>query len=149
MLNFFKNIFSKKEEEKVEPDRPGRTFNRIVTSRYFGCEDNNSHADTEQIKKIKLNKIHQIRTLDLLPKFIRYTYFKNSEKIQSAHVVFQKETTSQRGNMIHVSELAFIIREEDFNEFEKMTNLSLEEDFRDLTDFQYNGKERRKETRES
>ena len=132
----------------MEPERPGRTFNRIITSKYFGCDNESNNTDAAQIKKMKLSKINQIREFELLPKFIRYTYIYEREKIKSAYVVFQKETISQRGSMIHVVELAFTVRKEDFSEFEKMANVSLEDDFRNLTDFQYNGKDRRKEKRE-
>ena len=147
MLNFLKKLFSK-EEEIAEPEQPGRTFNRIITSKYFGCDNENSSADAEQVAKMKQSKIDQINEFGLEPRFIRYTYSPDGTEIESAHIVFQKETTSQRGSMIHVTELAFTIRRDDFDEFEKMANVSFESDFRDLTDLKYNGKERRKEKRD-
>ena len=147
MLNFFKNIFSKKEETP-EPEVPGRTFNRIITSKYFGCDEENSTSDAEQIAKMKQSKINQINEFELEPKFLRYTYSKDGGEIESAYVVFQKETTSQRGSMIHVTELAFTVRHHDFTEFETMAKISLEQDFRDLSNHQYNGEERRKEKRD-
>ena len=147
MLNFFKNIFSKKEETP-EPELPGRTFNRIITSKYFGCDEENSTADAEQIAKMKQGKINQINEFELEPKFLRYTYSKDGGDVESAYVVFQKETTSQRGSMIHVTELAFTVKKHHFSEFEAMANVSLENDFRNLTNHQYNGVDRRKEKRD-
>ncbi|AKF24836.1 hypothetical protein YH65_05125 [Sulfurovum lithotrophicum] len=143
MLNFLKKIFSRKEET-VEPEYPGRTFNRIITSKYFGYNEENSSTDTDQIAKIKQSKIDQINEFELLPKFLYYAYSPNGTEIESAYVIFQKEAISQRGSMIHVTELAFTVRQQDFNEFEKMANVSLKNDFRDLTDHKYNGEERRK-----
>jgi len=146
MLKFFKNIFFK-EEETVESESPGRTFNRIFTSEYFNCDK----EDQRNSEEIKSSKIQQINELGLKPKFLRYTYKKNAKgepEILSARLAFQKEVSSQRGNMIHVTELAFTVKRKDFETFEKMANISLKNDFRDLTDHQYNGEERRKKTRE-
>jgi len=148
MLEFFKKIFASKEKKTVESEPPGRTFNRIITSKYFGCEEENIDADTEHITAMKQSKIDQINKFGLKPKFLRYTYSKDSKEIESAYVVFQKETSSQRGNMIHVTELAFTVKCHNFEELEKMANISLENDFRNLTDYQYTGDERRKEHRE-
>jgi hypothetical protein len=39
------------------------------------------------------------------------------------------------------------VKQCDFEEFEQMSGVSLEKDFRDLTDYVYNGEERRKEKR--
>jgi hypothetical protein len=149
MLEFFKKIFSSKEEENVEPEPPGRTFNRIITSKYFGCEEENADADAEHIAAMKQSKIDQINEFGLEPKFLRYTYSQNGDEIESADVVFQKEVSSQRGSMVHVTELAFTVKRHNFEELEKMANVSLENDFRNLTDHQYRGEERRKERRES
>jgi hypothetical protein len=146
MLEFFKKLFFSNEEEK-QPDAPGRTFNRIITSKYFGCDEENSHADDEQIAAIKQKKIEQINELELKPKFLRYIYSKESNEIEGAYVVFQKEVSSQRGSMIHITELAFIVKRAYFEELEEMAHISLKNDFRDLTDHQYTGKERRKEKR--
>ncbi len=149
MLEFFKKIFSSKKEERAEPEPPGRTFNRVITSKYFGCEEENPEADTEHIAVMKQKKIDQINEFELEPKFLRYTYNKNGKEIESAYVVFQKEVTSQRGSMVHVTELAFTVKRHNFEELEKMANISLENDFRDLTDHQYKGQERRKERRDT
>ena len=147
MFSFLKKIFSK-QEEAIEPEAPGRTFNRIITSKYFGTEEDNVNADAEHTAAMKQSKIDQIKTLKLKPKFLRYTYNNESNEIESAHVVFQKEVSSQRGSMIHVTELAFSVNAQDFEEFERMAHLSLEKDFRNLTNYEYTGKERRKERRE-
>jgi len=146
MLEFLKKIFSS-EKELVEPEAPGRTFNRLISSQYFGCENEHTDAGPEHVAAMKQSKIDQINEFDLKPKFLRYTYNKERDSIEGAYVVFQKEVSSQRGSMIHVTELAFTVREEDFETFEKMANVSLENDFRDLTDHQYAGKERRKSHR--
>jgi len=150
MIDKLKNLFGKKQEEYV-PDPPGRTFNRVLTGRYFGCEDKN--ADDETIAKAKQEKIDQIKELELLPKFVRFTY-ENSKSDESeekhpvsAHVAFQKEVFAQNWNMVHITEISFTVYSSEFEEFEQMAGVSLTEDFRDLTSSNYNGKERRKEKR--
>ena len=96
--------------------------------------------------------------------FIRYSYknentYKretdtknNNLEISSVHVVFQKEVLAEKWNMIHITELSFVVNYVDFEEFEKMSGVSLNNDFRDLTSEDkstpYKGKERRKEKRE-
>jgi len=90
--------------------------------------------------------------MQLIPMFIRYSYNKNSSKeILSVHVVFQKEVLAEKWNMVHVTEVSFIVNYVDFEEFEKMAGVSLKSDFRDLTPTentaQYSGEERRKEKR--
>jgi len=76
----------------------------------------------------------------------------NNLEISSAHVVFQKEVLAEKWNMIHVTEISFVVQYCDFEEFEKMSGVKLNEDFRDLTsetkNTSYKGKERRKEKRE-
>ena len=72
MIEIFKKLFGKNQEEKYIPDPPGRTFKRILTGRYFGCEDLN--ADENQIAKAKKEKIDQIKELELVPMFVRFTY---------------------------------------------------------------------------
>ena len=153
MIDMLKNLFGKKPEEYI-PDPPGRTFNRVLTGRYFGCEDVN--ADEESIAIAKQEKIDQIQELALTPKFIRYTY-KNTtydEKVKeerrpvSAHVAFQKEVFAQKWNMVHVTEISFTVYSEEFEEFEKMAGVSLSKDFRDLTETKFTGKDRRKKKRE-
>ncbi len=116
-------------------------------------EDENSIAEAKQ------RKIDQIVELELIPMFIRYSYKNkiktdnedNNLEISSAHVVFQKEILAEKWNMIHVTEVSFIVNYADFEEFEKMSGVSLSNDFRDLTanekNTQYNGNERRKEKR--
>ena len=129
----------KKKAEETIPDPPGRTFNRVLTGRYFGCEDKN--ADEATIAEMKQEKIDQINELELLPKFIRYSYDdtkkRTSQKEEdhpiSAHVAFQKEVFAENWNMIHVTEISFTIYYDDFEEFEKMAGVSLADDFRDLT----------------
>ena len=46
MIEMFKKIFGKKKEQTDVPNPPGRTFNRILTGRYFGCSDVNADEDT-------------------------------------------------------------------------------------------------------
>ena len=54
--------------------------------------------------------------------------------------------------MVHVTEISFIVNHSDFDEFEKMSGVSLSDDFRDLSSDEnsavFNGKERRKKKRE-
>ena len=154
MLEIIKRLFGKKKEEEYVPDPPGRTFNKVLTGRYFGCEDENAEAC--DIAKAKQGKIDQIKALALVPMFTRYTYKnakdeENREAI-SVHVVFQKEVPSERQSMTHVTEISFIVNRADFDEFEKMAGVSLKDDFRDLTaagdGTAFKGKERRREKRE-
>ena len=162
MIKVFKSLFGEEKEEEYIPDSPGRTFNKILTGKYFGCEDLN--ADEKRVSKAKQKKIDQIRELELIPMYIRYFYedtghkeiqateYHPITKASSVHVVFQKEVSAQRGQMTHVSEISFIIHRSDFNEFEKMSGLSLSNDFRDLTVYKssvpYTGEDRRKVARE-
>jgi hypothetical protein len=87
--------------------------------------------------------------MQLIPMFIRYSY-KNKE-ISSVHVVFQKEVLAKKWNMVHVTEISFVVNYNDFEEFEKMAGVSLKSDFRDLTPNEnntpYSGVERRKKRR--
>jgi len=147
MIKMFKRLFGIKEEEKVVADPPGRTFKRILTGDYFGCEK--SETDKQKIAQAKQNKIDQINELELVPMFIRYTYINDS--IVSAHVAFQKEVHAQKWNMTHVTEISFTVYSDEFDEFEQMSGVRLSEDFRDLTAHDnkdaYKGVERRKEKR--
>ncbi len=148
MIKLFKTLFGMKEEEKeIIADPPGRTFKRILTGDYFGYDKN--ETDIDKIAKAKESKIAQIKELELVPMFIRYTYIQDS--VSSAHVAFQKEVHNKKWNMMHVTEVSFTVMYEDFNEFEKMSGVRLSEDFRDLTvynnDDAYKGIERRKEKR--
>lgn len=152
MIDMLKNLFGKKQEEYV-PDPPGRTFNRVLTGRYFGCEDKN--ADEETIATAKKDKIDQIQELQLTPKFVRFSYENTAKDITeeerrpiSAHVAFQKEVFAEKWNMIHITEIAFTVYSEDFDEFEKMAGVSLRDDFRDLTNTKFAGKDRRKQSRD-
>ena len=139
MFNIFKKLFLKQEGTKEEP--PGRTFNQIITSQYFDPDEAASGTEKKQ------GKIEQIAAYGLHPKFLRYRYGEDSREIESAYVVFQKETTSRGGSMVHVSELAFTVKSNDFKTFETLAGVSLEKDFRDLTHYLYTGEERRKESR--
>ena len=153
-----KSIFGKKKVKEYVPDPPGRTFKRVDTGRYFGCEK--LVTDEIRIAEAKQRKIDQIVELELIPMFIRYSYKNkiethaedNNLEISFAHVVFQKEVLAEKWNMIHVTELSFVVNYVDFEEFEKMSGVSLNNDFRDLTfedkSTPYKGKERRKEKRE-
>ena len=153
MIEMLKNLFGKKKEVEYVPDPPGRTFNRVLTGRYFGCEDIN--ADETTIAKAKQEKIDQINELELVPMFVRYTY-KDTNKEEShteenqplsAHVACQKEVFAEKWNMVHVTEISFTVYYADFDEFEKMSGVSLTEDFRNLSSTTFNGKDRRKEHR--
>ena len=147
MIKLFKTLFGMKEEKEIIADPPGRTFKRVLTGDYFGYDKN--ETDIDKIAKAKESKIAQIKELELVPMFIRYTYIQDS--VSSAHVAFQKEVHNKKWNMMHVTEVSFTVMYEDFNEFEKMSGVRLSEDFRDLTvynnDDAYKGIERRKEKR--
>ena len=155
MIEMLKKLFGKKKEQTDVPNPPGRTFNRVLTGRYFGCEDVNADEDT--ISKAKQEKIEQIKELELLPKFVRYSYESKKKKGMdseeshptSAHVAFQKEVFAENWNMVHVTEISFTVLYADFEEFERMAGVSLSNDFRDLTSTTFNGEERRKDKREA
>ena len=153
MIKLLKKLLKGKEEHSPAPDPPGRTFKRVLTGRYFGCE--NKEASAEEIKKAKEGKIAKIGELELKPMFLRYSYKTNgdpSSGISSAHVVFQKEEFAKKWNMVHITEISFIVESPEFQEFEAMAGVSLEKDFRDLTtvtEHTYTGKERRKRKREA
>lgn len=147
MKQLFKKLLGMKEEEKVVTSPPGRTFKRILTGDYFGCEKN--ETDTDKITQAKQNKIDQIKELELLPMSIRYSYMKSS--VTSVHVAFQKEVHNKNWNMTHVTEISFTVYASDFEEFEQMSEVRLRDDFRDLTAYEkdddYKGEERRKGNR--
>ena len=153
MIEIFKKLFAKKKEQAYVPDPPGRTFNRVLTGRYFGCEDVN--ADESAITEAKQEKIDQIHELELVPMFIRYSYEGRNRRgtdteenhPASVHVTFQKEVFAEKWNMVHITEISFIVYYADFGEFEKMSGVSLSDDFRDLTSTTFNGRDRRKENR--
>ena len=155
MIEMLKNLFSKNKEEEYVPSPPGRTFKRILTGRYFGCEDPN--ADENKIAEAKQEKIDQIHELELLPMFIRYSYDERNKKgtdseeshPTSVHVTFQKEVFAEKWNMVHVTEISFTVFYADFDEFEKMSGVSLTDDFRNLSSTTFNGKDRRKEKRDA
>lgn len=155
MIEILKKLFGKKKEQTDVPNPPGRTFNRVLTGRYFGCEDVNADEDT--MAKAKQEKIDQIKELELVPMFLRYSY-ENQKKQDmeseethptSAHVAFQKEVFAEKWNMVHVTEISFTVYYSDFDEFEKMSGVSLSDDFKDLTSTTFNGKDRRQEKREA
>ena len=143
MLKKFKKVFTKKKKQAVLSDPPGRTFKKVLTGEYFSCEKEN--VDQSFINKSKQDKIDQIKTLELVAKFVRFEYKK--EELVSAYVSFQKEVFAEKWNMLHVTELAFTVRASNFEEFESMANVSLKEDFTDLTEVKYSGEERRNEQR--
>ena len=155
MIETIKKLFGKKKEEEHTPNPPGRTFKRILTGRYFGCEDIN--ADEETVAKAKQEKIDQIKELDLKPMFLRYSYkstgkkeiLEEKEKPVSVDVAFQKEVFAENWNMVHVTEISFTVYYDEFDEFEKMSGVSLKDDFRDLTSTTFNGKDRRKKNRDT
>lgn len=157
MIEILKSLFGKKDNEaEYIPDPPGRTYKRVLTGRYFGCED--VSADEASIAKAKQGKIDQIAALGLAPMFIRYVYKDMKDQaiereVSSAHVVFQTEVSAERWNMTHVTEISFIVYAADFDEFEKLSGVALKNDFRDLTSEEsstsYNGEERRKTKRDS
>ena len=151
MIEMLKNLFGRKKVEAYVPDPPGRTFNRVLTGRYFGCEDKN--ADEAAIAKAKQEKIDQIRELELVPMFVRFTYDDTQEEEEdmqptSADVSFQKEVFAKNWNMVHVTEISFTVLSSDFAEFEEMSGVSLTQDFRDLTNTTFSGKDRRKQKRD-
>ena len=144
MIKKIKNLFGTQKEEVVS-DPPGRTFKKVLTGEYF--DGAKKDADAVATARAKQDKIDQIETLELLPKFLRYTYEK--EELLSAHVAFQKEVFARKWNMIHVTEISFTVKASDIEEFEKMAGVSLKNDFKDLTEVHYEGKERRKGQRTS
>jgi hypothetical protein len=142
MIKKIKSLFGTQKEEVVS-DPPGRTFKKVLTGDYF----DGGKKDADAIARSKQDKIDQIETLELLPKFLRFTYEK--EEPVSVHVAFQKEVFARKWNMIHVTEISFTVKASDFEEFEKMAGVSLKNDFKDLTEVHYEGKERRKGQRTS
>jgi len=152
MIEMLKKLFGKKKEQTDIPTPPGRTFNRVLTGRVFGLEDVN--ADKEAIAKAKHEMIEQIKELELLPMFLRYSYESKNKEMDrvenhpaSVHVAFQKEVFAEKWNMVHVTEISFNVLNADFEEFEQMAGVSLSDDFRNLTSTTFNGEERRKEKR--
>jgi len=155
LIKLIKNLFTKTKKKEYTPDPPGRTFKRMITGRYFGCED--VTADDAKIAQAKQYKIDQIREHELLPMYVRYTYKTTKEqaqdkKIISAHVAFQKEVLAKKWNMVHVTEISFTVNHDDFDEFEQMSGVLITKDFRDLTPNSdtpsYKDKERRKNKRD-
>jgi len=154
MIRLFKKLFGVEEKCEEAEDAPGRTFKRILTGDYFGLR--NPDADAETIRIAKQDKIDQIRELGLVPKFLRYARKRRVDgqgetEITAAHVVFQKEEYDEKLNMVHVTEISFIVPKEEFEEFERMAGVSLESDFRNLYEDEglYKGKERRRTPRPS
>ena len=151
MLEIFKKLFTKAPEPEQVEDKPGRTFNKILTSKYFGLEDN--RADKTLIAELKEKKISQINDLQLVPKFARYLYTKDVEDYTKEEPIgvqlsFQKETHRKKRNMIHVSEMSFIVKSEDFDEFEQKSKVNLSNDFKHLApENTFNGIERRNQIR--
>ncbi len=144
MIKKFKKVFFKEEKETIQ-DPPGRTFKKVLVGEYFSCEKED--VDQDFIAKSKQDKIYKIKLLELKPKFVRFSYKK--EEVVSAHVSFQKEVFAQKWNMLHVTDLSFTVRASYFEEFESMADVSLENDFKNLSEIQYEGEERRKTQRPS
>ncbi len=154
MIKILKSIFGKSKRENNTTDAPGRTFNKVLTGKYFGCEDVN--ADATHVAKAKQKKIDQIHELNLQPMYSRYTFEKGEDDFTTSqpsfvHVVFQKEVSPEHRNMVHVTEISFIVKYEDFEEFEKMAGVSLFNDFRQLSNEEspetFKGRDRREAKR--
>ena len=155
MFGLLKRLFANNEENKEEEEKPGRTFKRVLTGDYFGLR--NPDADTEAVQRAKEDKIRQIEELGLKPVYLRYRLRKEAgetpqkEDIEAAYVAFQKEEYDPKLNMVHVTEISFIVSKDEFTEFEAMAGVSLENDFRNLYDNAkpYEGVDRRKKPRKS
>lgn len=147
MKRLLKKIFTKEDNVQTElVDPPGRTFKRVLTSEYFHHTDKN--ADCAMHQSSKACKIAQINEHELIPMYVRYLY--EGDNPVSAHVAFQKEVFAEKWNMIHITEVSFNVKASDFLEFEKMANVTLENDFRDVTPKEgegYDGEDRRKKKR--
>lgn len=155
MIKIIQKLFTKTKKKQYTSDPPGRTFKRILTGRYFGCED--VTADASKIAQAKQDKIDQIRELELMPMYVRYTYKTTKEpdhdkKIICAHVAFQKEVLAKKWNMVHVTEISFTVNHDDLDEFEQMSGVTINKDFRDLTPnsdtLSHQSGERRKKNRD-
>lgn len=147
MIQTLKNLLVNKKKE-VLPAPPGRTFKRVLTGRYFGCE--NKNADDSSIAEAKKDKIEQIKELELIPMFVRFSYDPaqpEKDHPVSAYVAFQKEVFAENWNMVHVTELSFTVLRDEFEEFEAMSGTSLTNDFKNLSSVSYYGAERRKAKR--
>ena len=154
MLTVIRNIFGKKTYKNASTDAPGRTFKKVLMGKYFGCED--VDADPKRIAEAKQKKIDQIKELELKPKFTSYFYqdiVENHAVAQpiSVQVTFQKEVSPERHNMVHITEVSFIVNYEDFDEFEEMSGVRLFDDFRQLSNEEitasFKGVDRRNDTR--
>lgn len=133
----------KKEIKVIQGTPPGRTFKRILTGEYFGYKD--IHIDASKQQKAKEKILDQINELELNPMYIHYNY--NNSIISHAHIVFQKEILAKKWNMLHVTEISFLLYASDFKQFEEMSQLNLNDDFTNLTPITnstYIVKERRK-----
>ena len=154
-MGLLKRIFGKKEKDKNEEEAPGRTFKRILIGDYFGLR--NPDASDEAIQRAKEEKVRQIEELGLKPVYLRYRLGKEAEEpsgeedIEAVYVAFQKEEYDPKHNMVHVTEISFIVSKDEFEQFEKMAGVSLEKDFRNLYDNgkAYEGINRRKQPRKS
>jgi len=145
MFSWFKNIFiSSPSHTKETP--PGRTFKRILTNEYFGLA--NTVTNPKLQKEAQERKITQINEHNLLPIYVTYHY--EHKKIIAAKVAFQKEEHAKKWNMIHITEISFLLYLEDFKDFEVMTKTNLKENFIDVTPehIDYEGIERRKNVRD-
>ncbi len=153
MIGLIRRLLGNSEQETTEEDKPGRTFKRILTTEYFGLQD--PGATQEAIAEAKADKLNKVKEHDLEPKFVRYALKERDGKkeVIAAHVVFQNELYDKKWHMVHVTEVSFVVPKEEFEEFETMFGVSLQDDFRDLTEYdeskKYRGKERRRRTRPS
>jgi chloramphenicol O-acetyltransferase len=137
MLYKLKNLFASNPTD-IQKASPGRTFKRILTSDYFG---NN--------KETQIKIVQKIQEYGLQPKYINYTY--QGTEVISAHVAFQKEVLAEKWNMLHITEISFTIYANDFEEFEEMSKVCLETDFRDVSVVSNDGyqcQERRQQMRD-
>jgi len=150
MFSLFSNR-RKKEEKRGEEEKPGRAFKRLMLGEYFGLQD--KQAPKEAHQRAMQRKTNEIKRLQLKPAHLRYIRKTRIEKgeehtyVAGAHVAFQKEEYNERWHMVHVTEVSFLVRAEEFDTFQTLCGVRFE-DFRDLTDFEYKGKERRKKPRE-
>ena len=87
MIKIIKKLFTKTKKREYTPDPPGRTFKRILTGRYFGCED--VTADAEKIAQAKKEKIDvnlkAVQGLFILPA---------KDLIKKANIVDENQETS-------------------------------------------------------
>jgi hypothetical protein len=137
-------------EPTREEEPPGRTFTRVDEGDYFGAAD--KYASKWKHEKARALKCARIKELGLKPahaRFIkkkRYINGTTREVTVGVIVSFRKERYNERQHMIHVSEMRFFVRAEEFEIFTQMCDVKLS-DFRDLGEQRYEGIERRRAPR--